>query len=101
MKVDADVNDFIPDGSYLKDWFAVLQDNFGSSGTTVNLYWVNDAAVCRCLSERHFVNALTSMLEFRCVLCPVYLRFCWCSSRKLNVPSMAHGVLALDRTACN
>lgn len=45
MRVDADVNDFIPEGSYLKDWFAVLQNNFASSGTSVDLYWVNDEAV--------------------------------------------------------
>lgn len=50
MRVDADVNDFIPAGSYLRDWFAVLQDNFGSSGTTVDLYFVNDRAV-RCNSS--------------------------------------------------
>ena len=45
MKVDADVNDFIPEGSYLRDWFAVREKHFASSGTSVDLYWVNDEAV--------------------------------------------------------
>lgn len=45
MKVEADINDFIPEGSYLLDWFAVLQDNFDQTGTEVNLYWVNDGSV--------------------------------------------------------
>lgn len=42
MRVDADVNDFIPEGSYLKDWLATVREHFGETGTTCYLYWVND-----------------------------------------------------------
>jgi hypothetical protein len=45
MRVDAEINDFIPESSYLKDSFAVLQDSFGKMGTSVSLYWVNNATV--------------------------------------------------------
>lgn len=31
--------DFIPAGSYLKDWIAVQQDYFGAAGTAVDIYW--------------------------------------------------------------
>lgn len=45
MKVDADVADFIPANSYLRDWYRTLTDNFGATGTDVSLYWVNDTQV--------------------------------------------------------
>jgi hypothetical protein len=45
MRVDADINDFIPESSYLKDSFAVLQESFGKMGTSVSLYWVSNATV--------------------------------------------------------
>lgn len=45
MRVDADVNDFIPAGSYLKDWIAIAQTQFGTTGISVNLYWVSTAEV--------------------------------------------------------
>ena len=38
MEVDADVNNFIPDGSYLKDWFSDLDTYFTESGDSVELY---------------------------------------------------------------
>ena len=38
MKVDADVNNFIPDGSYLKDWFADRDAYFTVYGDDVEIY---------------------------------------------------------------
>ena len=38
MEVDADVNNFIPDGSYLKGWFADSNTYFTESGDSVELY---------------------------------------------------------------
>ena len=45
MHVDADVNDFLPSGSYVLDFFDTWRDQFGETGTEVSLYWVNDAQV--------------------------------------------------------
>ena len=36
--MQADVNDFIPAGSYLKDWFAARDKYFTSVGDAVNVY---------------------------------------------------------------
>eukprot|EP00892_Ulva_mutabilis_P011135 jgi/Ulvmu1/8394/UM042_0101.1 len=41
MRVDADVNDFIPEGSYLREWIRIGQDSFDQTGTEVGLYWVS------------------------------------------------------------
>jgi len=38
MEVDADVNDFIPDGSYLKDYFSDLRTYFARYGDPVEIY---------------------------------------------------------------
>ena len=38
MQVDADVNDFIPDGSYLKDYFSDLRTYFARYGDPVEIY---------------------------------------------------------------
>jgi Niemann-Pick C1 protein len=38
MKVDADVNDFIPPGSYLKDWFADADALFLKLGAGISVY---------------------------------------------------------------
>lgn len=45
MKVDADVADFIPANSYLRDWYSTLTEHFGATGSDVSLYWVNDSQV--------------------------------------------------------
>eukprot|EP00892_Ulva_mutabilis_P011129 jgi/Ulvmu1/8389/UM042_0096.1 len=45
MRVDADVNDFIPAGSYLRDWLQVGRSAFGSTGISVELYWVSTPEV--------------------------------------------------------
>lgn len=45
MRVDADVNDFIPAGSYLKEWIKIAQSDFGSTGIPVQLYWVSTPEV--------------------------------------------------------
>ena len=39
MKVDPDVNDFIPEGSYLKDYFQVNKDYFVTEGAAAALYF--------------------------------------------------------------
>lgn len=39
MRVNADVNDFIPDGSYLKDYFKVNDDYFVTEGASAALYF--------------------------------------------------------------
>ena len=67
MQVDADVNDFIPEGSYLREWIRIGQDSFDQTGTTVNLYWVSTAEVrppiCRMrihdISKRLFSDERT------------------------------------------
>eukprot|EP00892_Ulva_mutabilis_P011134 jgi/Ulvmu1/8393/UM042_0100.1 len=41
MRVDADVNNFIPEGSYLRDWIRISQGEFDQTGTEVGLYWVS------------------------------------------------------------
>jgi Niemann-Pick C1 protein len=46
MKVDADVNDFIPEGSYLKGWLRTQEKYFKTAGTQVSLYWVSTDEVC-------------------------------------------------------
>jgi hypothetical protein len=46
MKVDADVNDFIPEGSYLKESFAALQKYFATTGNVCRVYWVSKNGVC-------------------------------------------------------
>jgi len=38
MEVDADVNNFIPSGSYLKDWLSDLKVYFTETGDSVELY---------------------------------------------------------------
>lgn len=45
MRVESDINDFIPAGSYLKDWLATVETHFPTTGTTCYLYWVNDEPV--------------------------------------------------------
>lgn len=45
MKVDADVDDFIPSGSYLRDFWDTTREQFGETGTDISLYWVNDIEV--------------------------------------------------------
>lgn len=45
MRVDADVNDFIPDGSYLKDFFKLYTNAFKTSGDSVDLYFLSTDAV--------------------------------------------------------
>lgn len=45
MTVEADVNNFIPEGSYLRAWIQTIQENFAQTGTEVGVYWVNDAEV--------------------------------------------------------
>lgn len=45
MRVDADVNNFIPEGSYLRDWIDTIRQDFAQTGTSVGLYWVNDPEV--------------------------------------------------------
>jgi Niemann-Pick C1 protein len=40
--VQADVNDFIPAGSYLKDWFNARDRYFISVGDDVNVYIKSD-----------------------------------------------------------
>lgn len=57
MRVDADVNDFIPTGSYLRDFFDTTREQFGETGTRIDLYWVNDAQVCRTHSRMHLYSA--------------------------------------------
>lgn len=58
MKVEADVADFIPAKSYLRDWYNTLTDNFGATGTDVNLYWVNDAQVVFRSCSKYSFSAL-------------------------------------------
>jgi Niemann-Pick C1 protein len=45
MKVDADINDFIPKGSYLRDTIKITEDYFDNTGDEVQLYWVNSPEV--------------------------------------------------------
>jgi len=42
IQVQADVNDFIPAGSYLKDWFSARERYFTSVGDDVNIYIMSD-----------------------------------------------------------
>lgn len=49
MYVDADVNNFLPEGSYTRVWLATLQREFGETGNSVQLYWINDVEVS-CLN---------------------------------------------------
>jgi Niemann-Pick C1 protein len=39
MRVDADVNDFIPDGSYLKDFYKLYENTFTTTGDAVDVYF--------------------------------------------------------------
>ena len=48
MRVEADVNNFISEGSYLRSWIDTSDESFTQTGAEVGLYWVNDAAVRRC-----------------------------------------------------
>lgn len=41
MSVEADVNNFIPEGSYLKEWIRIGQDSFDTTGSDIQLYWVS------------------------------------------------------------
>lgn len=48
MRVEADVNNFIPEGSYLKEWIRIGQDSFDQTGSTIGVYWVSTPAVSPC-----------------------------------------------------
>ena len=65
MRVDADVNDFIPEGSYLRDWIRIAQTEFGTTGIPVELYWVNTAEVCMPIMHLSTCNDIACAAQAR------------------------------------
>lgn len=63
MRVEADVNDFIPEGTYLREWLDVDSDYFQTTGTDAGLYFVSTEATPIDFSTAATQQAMTDAID--------------------------------------